>query len=104
MRKKSAVEKNITPAIVCKTSWRLMSVKPLDNYCLAVTFLDGTHGLVEMKDFIMHPKAGIFEKLRDKNVFKQVDIVYGVATWPDEIDFAPDAMYEHIKATGIWIV
>jgi len=25
-------------------------------------------------------------------------------TWPGEIDLAPDAMYEGIKATGVWVL
>lgn len=25
-------------------------------------------------------------------------------TWPGELDLAPDAMYEHIKASGEWLL
>jgi hypothetical protein len=40
--------------------------------------------------------------LRDLDRFAQVTLVYGAVTWPGDLDLAPDAMYEQIKATGEW--
>ncbi len=97
MRKESITEKNIAPAIICKTPWRIANVKPLENYRLEITFIDGTHGFFDMREIIMSETAGVFEKLRDPQIFNQVSLVYGVTTWPDEIDFAPDAIYEKIN-------
>jgi hypothetical protein len=34
----------------------------------------------------------------------QVSIDHGAVTWPGDIDLAPDAMYDEIKARGIWVV
>ncbi|WP_330217058.1 DUF2442 domain-containing protein [Geobacter pickeringii] len=34
----------------------------------------------------------------------QVFVEYGVVTWPDEIDLAPDAIYERIKQYGKWVL
>jgi hypothetical protein len=34
--------------------------------------------------------------------FSQAALVYGAVTWPGELDIAPDAMYEEIKADGEW--
>jgi len=28
----------------------------------------------------------------------------GAVTWPGELDLAPDAMYDEIKANGRWVV
>lgn len=104
MRTKSIAEKNISPAIVCVVPWRLNKIKPLENYKLEVEFIDGTRGLVDMKQLIMGPRAGMFAKLLDINIFNQAHLEYGVVTWPYEIDLAPDAMYNEIKCNGIWIL
>ena len=104
MRTEPNAKKNITPAIICKAPWRLIYVKPLENYRLEVEFVDGTHGFVDMQQRIMSKKAGIFVQIRDMAVFNQVHLEHGVATWPGEIDLAPDAMHEEIKRNHIWIL
>lgn len=97
-------EKNIPIRINCASYWRLDSLEPLPGHQLAVTFMDGTHGIVKMQNFIFHKNAGVFSKLQNENFFKQVKVVHGAATWPGEIDLAPDAMYDAIKADGVWVV
>lgn len=104
MRTKSATKKNITPGIVCTASWRLKKVTPLPNYELDVEFNDGTHGVVEMVKLIMSNSAGVFAALKDKDLFNQAHLEYGVLTWPGEIDLAPDAMHDAIKKTGRWVL
>jgi hypothetical protein len=83
---------------------RLNKVTPLNDYKIEAEFIDGTHGFVEMKGFIESKDAGIFAELLDINVFNKVYLNYGVATWPNEIDLAPDAMYEEIKRNGTWVL
>lgn len=104
MRAESSTQKDPSPRITCTAPWRLTKVKPLPNYKLKVTFLDGTHGIVEMKQLIMSSKAGIFAKLQNISLFNQVHIEYGAVTWPGEIDLAPDTMYSEIKQHGKWIL
>lgn len=104
MSKKSIAKKDFATTVESAAAWRLSKLKPLPNYTLEVWFADGTHGLVEMQDLIMSPKAGVFSKLKDNAIFNQVHIEFGVATWPGEIDLAPDAMHEEIKKHGKWIL
>lgn len=52
----------------------------------------------------MSNRAGIFAKLKDSNIFNQVYLELGVATWPGGIDLAPDAMHDEIKQNGKWIL
>lgn len=104
MRKKSITEKDIAPAIICKVPWRLAQVKPLKDYAIEVTFVDGTHGFVEMEQMIMNQNAGVFAKLKDIDLFNQVYLEHGAVTWPGEIDLAPDAMYDEIKQHGKWVL
>ena len=102
MRNKPINKKNITSRIIPAAAWRLTKIKALDNYKVEVEFTDGTPGYVEMMRFIMKNNAGIFSKLKDKALFNQAYIEYGVLTWPGGIDLAPDAMYDAIKQTGHW--
>ncbi len=104
MRTQSTTEKDFATEIVCTAPWRLMNVKALDNYRLEVNFVDGTHGFVEMPNRIMGNNAGVFATLKDKHIFNQVHLEYGVATWPGEIDLAPDTMHDEIKSNGTWIL
>lgn len=104
MRNEKTIKANTAPAIKCQAPWRLAYVKPLDNYCLAVKFNDGVHGLVDMKKRIYSRHAGIFATLKDMHLFKQVYLSYGVATWPNEIDLAPDTMHDEIKTKGKWVL
>jgi hypothetical protein len=102
MRTESNTEKNIAPTVTCAAPWRLTKIKPLEDYTLEAEFTDGIHGLVKMKQFITSPQAGVFAKLADINTFNKVYIEYGVATWPGEIDLAPDNMHDEIKRSGVW--
>jgi hypothetical protein len=104
MRKTSSFKEDIAPRIKCSAAWRLLEVRALEGYIIAVTFMDGTQGVIDMKALILGAHAGIFSQLKDIDNFKQVYIEYGVATWPGEIDLAPDAMYDQIKKHGQWVL
>jgi hypothetical protein len=76
------------------------SVQALPGYRLAVRFTDGTAGEVDLSRRVASQKSGVFNKLRDPSLFAQVYLDYGAVTWPGEIDLAPDAMYDEIRAHG----
>lgn len=104
MRKKSAAKEDITPAIVCNAPWRLVKIKVLADYKLEVEFVDGINGIVDLSQRVTSLTAGVFAKLKDPVIFNKVYIEHGVATWPNEIDLAPDAMYDEIKAHRVWVL
>ncbi len=84
--------------------WRVTSVAALPGYRLEVSFADGTRGKVDCSRLIRGKRAGVFECLRDERVFVQVGVDHGAVTWPGELDLAPDAMYDAIRADGTWRV
>ncbi len=84
--------------------WRVTTVKPLDGYCLEVSFVDGTVGEVDMSKLIFSQHAGVFEVLKDLYIFTQVYVDHGAVNWPGEIDLAPDAMYNEIKQHSKWVI
>lgn len=81
--------------------WRVVDLV-VENYpTFYVRFVDGVEGRVSFRPSAMR---GVFEKLRDPGFFGQAFIQYGVVTWPGELDLAPDAMHDEIKAKGEWIL
>jgi hypothetical protein len=76
----------------------------LDGFCLFVLFVDGTTGTVDLSGLVHSPRAGVFARLSDPAIFRQVFVEHGAVTWPGELDLAPDAMYNEIKKSGNWIL
>jgi hypothetical protein len=84
--------------------WRVRSVEVLPDCAIKVRFNDGLEGVVRMKKMLWSSNAGVFEALRDTAIFSQADVILGAVTWPGEVDLAPDAMYDAIKANGEWVL
>jgi len=81
-----------------------MSVRVVSPTVIHVTFADGTSGEVDMGSLIHGKNPGVFTALRDARVFEQVYVELGAVTWPGEVDLAPDAMYDEIKAHGRFVI
>jgi hypothetical protein len=79
-------------------------VRPLPGFRLAVRFVDGTAGEVDLSKLIHSPHAGVFAALRDPTLFAKIFVHYGAVTWPGELDLAPDAMHTELKAHGLWVI
>jgi hypothetical protein len=92
----------LIPPFQAAAPWDVIDVIPLPGSRLAVRFVDGISGIVDLSTRVASPAAGVFAQLRDPGVFAQVHIAYGAVTWPGEIDLAPDAMHDEIKAHGEW--
>lgn len=68
---------------------------------LSVRFADGTKGQVRFEQSHL---TGVFAPLKDPDMFARVRIDHGALTWPGDVDLAPDAMYDAIKAHGEWVL
>lgn len=79
----------------------VVQVKPVGHLRLAVWFQDGLSGEVELRELHLY---GVFEALKDPEIFQQVHCEQGFVEWPGELDLAPDAMYEAIKLRGRWVL
>jgi hypothetical protein len=105
MRTQAAPKKDsslaIVPPIRASAPWRAVSVDVQDGQSFRVRFVDGLAGWVRMEPSHL---TGVFAALRDEAIFRQARIEYGAVTWPGEIDLAPDAMYDEIKAHGEWVL
>ena len=77
---------------------RVVSVRPLDGFRLAVRFDDGTFGEIALRDRLFGP---VFEPLRDPDVFAQVFVdEFGAVAWPNGADLAPDALYAQLHESA----
>lgn len=84
--------------------WRVRALRVLPEWQLAVTFNDGTSGVVDVSVLVHEPDAGVFEALRDPDYFANACLDCGAVSWPNGADLAPDAMYKEIRRCGIWRV
>jgi hypothetical protein len=77
---------------------RVQSVRPLNNFRLAVSFEDGTMGEVDLSNRLFGP---VFEPLKDPQFFAEVFVdEFGAVAWPNGADLAPDAMYEQLRESA----
>ena len=100
----SNATEDFTSRIGAFSPWRVTKATPRPGFRLYVEFVDGTAGEVEMERLIAAQEAGVFASLRDPETFERVRVANGAVTWPGEIDLAPDAMYDAIRASGKWVV
>jgi len=92
----------ITLPVVASSPWSVRQVRALPGLRLAIIFADGTEGIADLSAMVESASAGVFEALRDRKLFEQAYVLYGAVTWPGDLDLAPDAMYDEIKAHGQW--
>ena len=81
--------------------WDVVEVKTVDDLGLFVRFADGLAGEIR---FAPSHLTGVFAALQDPAIFKQVYLDHGAVAWPGQIDLAPDAMYQEIKAKGVAVL
>ena len=74
--------------------WDVKSVRPLEDFSIEVTLQDGRLGVFDMKPYL---DVGVFKELRDPGYFKQVDVQFGVVTWPHEQDIAPETLLAKMR-------
>jgi len=73
---------------------RVVSVNPLNNYCLALEFSNGEKKLFDVKAYL---DQGIFKDLRNNLIFHSVKVVDGTVEWQNGADFCPDTLYLESK-------
>lgn len=71
-------------------------VEVLSGYRLAVTFADGTSGIVDCTPWLYERDTGLFAALRDPAEFARVRVnaEFGFIEWPNGVDVCPDLLYE----------
>jgi len=73
----------------------------MEGLMLQVEFADGIKGIVK---FLPSHLTGVFERLKDSELFAQATVEHGTVIWPGDLDLAPDAMYDVLKNQGEWVL
>jgi hypothetical protein len=97
-------EADQTAGVIPAAPWRIKALSVLLDYHLAVTFMDGTNGIVDFSAVLTVQGCGIFEALKDKAFFDQARLDLGVVVWPNGADMDPGWMYEQVRADKLWSV
>lgn len=66
------------------------SVSPAENYLLSIVFDNGETGVLDMKPYL---GFGVFQKLKDPNVFNRVKVSFDTIEWISGIDLDPEFVY-----------
>lgn len=76
---------------------RLLEAKPSGGYAVNVRFEDGTAAEVDLSYLLDY--GGVFEPLRDREFFRQLDVYPERQTifWPNEADIAPETLYAQAR-------
>ena len=69
--------------------WDVQFVLPLEDCCIYVELESGRKGIFDLKPYL---HRGVFQELSDPQYFKQVGILFGAVTWPNEQDIAPETL------------
>ena len=70
----------------------VISVTPIDNYKILLTFVNG-----EKRQFDLNPylDKGIFKELRDISIFNTVKVSFDSIEWENEADIDPEILYQY---------
>ncbi|MDR3277542.1 MAG: DUF2442 domain-containing protein [Oscillospiraceae bacterium] len=69
---------------------RVLSVSPMEDYKLFLTFTNGERRVFDAKPLL---SSRVFKPLNEKSFFESVKAAYGSITWPRDIDYCPDTLY-----------
>jgi hypothetical protein len=69
-------------------------VKPVDDYCLLLTFENGEKRIFDLKPYLEKP---VFRQLKNITSFKTARIVCGSVEWLTNVDLSYDTLYLESK-------
>ena len=68
-----------------------------NDYRICVEFNNGTKGIIDFKKILEEDHREIIRELLDKELFKTVKVNLNTLCWDNDVDFAPDYLYEQIE-------
>jgi hypothetical protein len=66
-------------------------VIPRDDFTLELWFNTGEHRLFDVRPYL---NRGVFTRLQNIVIFKQVFIALDTVCWPGDLDIAPETLYD----------
>ncbi len=73
---------------------RVKIVKPLDDFSLELIFTNNEKKIFDVKPYL---DFGVFNELKDPEVFYSAKVYSGSVEWKNGIDICPDTLYLESK-------
>ena len=77
--------------------WVVKEVQPKEDYTLLLTFADGTKKVYNARPLL---EKAIYSPLKNLAFFLCAKVECGTVVWNDEVDIAPEHLYECSKPVG----
>lgn len=77
--------------------WVVTDVQPQEDYTLLLTFADGTKKLYNARPLL---DKAIYTQLKSLSFFLSAKAECGTVVWDDDIDIAPEHLYECSQPIG----
>lgn len=77
--------------------WVVKEVYPQKDYTLLLTFADGAQKVYNARPLL---EKGIYAQLKNLNFFLSAKAECGTVVWNDDIDIAPEHLYECSQLLG----
>ena len=71
--------------------WVVKEVQPREDYTLLLTFADGTEKLYNARPLL---EKAVYAQLKNLSFFLDAKAECGTVVWNDDIDIAPEHLYE----------
>ncbi len=71
--------------------WSVSSVEPHEDFSMLLTFQNGERRMYDARPLLRKP---ICADLKNINFFLKAKALYGTVVWNDDIDIAPEHLYE----------
>jgi Mg/Co/Ni transporter MgtE len=76
---------------------RVINAELKNDYKIYVEFNDGVKGIIDFKKILEEDHRAIIRELLNKDLFKTVKVNLHTLCWDNEVDFAPDYLYDQIE-------
>ncbi len=73
---------------------RVKEVTPLPNFELSIIFTNNENRIFDVKPYL---NTGVFQQLKNEEIFKNVRPFLGSIIWNNNIDLCPDTLYLESK-------
>ena len=77
--------------------WVVKEVQPKEDYTLFLTFADGTKKVYNARPLL---EKAIYSQLKNLSFFLCAKPECGTVVWDDDVDIAPEHLYECSKPVG----
>lgn len=77
---------------------KTISARPVNNYRVEVVFSNGQSGIFDCSYLLNYD---VSSALADVDLFKQVRAEHGTLTWPNDIDVAPETVWERSEKEAL---